>query len=222
MNILTNILHWIVTAVCGMAALVLFANGNWIFGIFIALVSLATSPPVVKEVAAQEGKEADGRMKSGAAVVAFFISTVCLVIALPEPPQPEEEATVAEAPPVKAEAPLVTEEDTPPDDAGLIRRSEEGEWYVGGTLHDATWEEWTRGTYGNKLATTGDWLLAYMGQDQMAQIFHDGARQLSVQIVSCVDESTHDLDLGPNQKASAAAVLCMMLMQVPADPSHTR
>ncbi len=37
-----------------------------------------------------------------------------------------------------------------------------GEWYEGGTLHNANALEWQKATYSNKIATCGDFLARYM------------------------------------------------------------
>jgi hypothetical protein len=38
--------------------------------------------------------------------------------------------------------------------------SNSGEWYQGGTLHNATVQEWQQATYENRLATSADWFVS--------------------------------------------------------------
>lgn len=99
------------------------------------------------------------------------------------------------------------------------------EWYVGGTLHNASGLEWQEATYENKLATCGDFV-SKMWQDKSFKLeiqqrlkTMDDVKVLSVELVRVID-GTFEKDPDPevnkkafaNQKVSSAAVMLMMMM----------
>ena len=64
-------------------------------------------------------------------------------------------------------------------------------WHEGGTLHDATIEEWRAGSARNRLATAADWVLVLLERHPISQESADGSlrdrRLLAEQLVACAD-----------------------------------
>lgn len=96
-----------------------------------------------------------------------------------------------------------------------------GEWYQGGTLHKATWSEWQKGTYENKVATCADFV-ASMNNDNLLTseisrnlLTVEHYRPLAEELAKGIDEAIPDMTnseertLFANQKVSEIAVLIM-------------
>jgi hypothetical protein len=64
-----------------------------------------------------------------------------------------------------------------------------GEWYQGGTLHRSTAGDWKRATYGNRLATSADFVskVAKPKPKTMAEV-----RRKAVELEACITEAVAD------------------------------
>ena len=60
-------------------------------------------------------------------------------------------------------------------------------WYVGGTLHRATYGQWSRGTPRDQLATASDWAVKILGEPRVMQIGMDGLKVYAANLVTCVN-----------------------------------
>lgn len=84
------------------------------------------------------------------------------------------------------------------------------DWYDGGTLHRANFEEWKSASKSNRLATSGDWAAHILGEDQVRQIGMDGLRVRAQQMSNCITGAA--TGTSPNLAASQAAAACAVLL----------
>lgn len=70
-----------------------------------------------------------------------------------------------------------------------------GKWYVGGTLHDATPDEWNAASQSNKLATCADFLAAARPTlkpsigDKLKDLDSDDFRNMAITLCADIDKS---------------------------------
>lgn len=83
-------------------------------------------------------------------------------------------------------------------------------WYEGGTLHRATYRQWSRATPRNRLATASDWAAAALGAERVRPIGMDGLKVYATSIVTCVNNARTP-EVMENEVAEFAAV-CMIMM----------
>ena len=91
-------------------------------------------------------------------------------------------------------------------------------WWSGGTLHDATLEEWSQADASNRLATAGDMTfhLKNVSDAEFAAMVAEGndlaaLRPAAAELVACLDEvATGEAELVPGVAQTAAA--CAVLM----------
>lgn len=89
-----------------------------------------------------------------------------------------------------------------------IPRTEHRMWYVGGTLHKSSVEEWKRGTPDNRLATSSDFAAAILkGQFASMEELKYHAEQLEI----CISGSVKDVKM-ENQPVGDIAAACAVLM----------
>lgn len=80
-----------------------------------------------------------------------------------------------------------------------------GNWYQGGTLHNATLKEWAGAVTQNKMATMADMVVsAKLAKRPMDVV------EKSVRIASCIDEVAMDVS-SQSQGVATVAAMCMML-----------
>lgn len=86
-------------------------------------------------------------------------------------------------------------------------RAQESEWYVGGTLHEATLAQWPAGLTSNRLATSADFAAALA--DAFKKPFHNQKQMLaaSLFLADCIDEVAKE-PTARTQKAQDLALLC--------------
>ena len=84
------------------------------------------------------------------------------------------------------------------------------EWYEGGTLHRANFEQWQSASAPNRLATSGDWAVRILGKDEVRRIGMDGLKVRAQQLSNCVTEASFGTP--SNLAASEAAASCAVLM----------
>ncbi len=84
------------------------------------------------------------------------------------------------------------------------------EWYVGGTLHRASPQQWKSATHKNRLATAGDWV-AFIEKDKNLSM--KAIKAKAVEIMFCVNEATAgEVEILFSNVAEAAA-LCHALLE---------
>lgn len=84
------------------------------------------------------------------------------------------------------------------------------DWYEGGTLHRANFEEWKAASMANRLATSGDWAAHIIGEAKVRQMGMDSLRTHAQQMSNCVTEAANEAS--PSLAASQAAAACAALM----------
>lgn len=88
-------------------------------------------------------------------------------------------------------------------------------WHSGGTLHSASLYEWHQASHANQLATSSDWVVAFMRQENAMPISNNGLRERSEAVVSCVNRKTGTLRAIWRNPVVPNAVLCMIQMEFP-------
>lgn len=92
-------------------------------------------------------------------------------------------------------------------------KSASDEWYVGGTLHQATISEWKNATEKNKLATCADFVANIK---KMNNESYNGdvasMKKDAIQMMNCIDEAVkgnaaEDANMKINQIAASCAIL---------------
>jgi len=80
-----------------------------------------------------------------------------------------------------------------------------GHWYEGGTLHQATIEDWAGALTQNKMATAADMVVGAKVAKRKADIV-----EMSVRLASCLDEVARD-KASYSQEVAAMAAMCIAL-----------
>lgn len=78
------------------------------------------------------------------------------------------------------------------------------EWYIGGTLHQATAKQWHNASSENQLATAADFVAKAQTPASMGQL-----RRRSIELKQCITSATADSSLG-DQKVVQIAALCIV------------
>lgn len=78
-------------------------------------------------------------------------------------------------------------------------------WYQGGTLHQATIEEWAGALTQNKMATAADMVVGAKVVKRRAEIV-----EMSVRLASCIDEVARDKSIY-SQGVATVAAMCIAL-----------
>ena len=84
------------------------------------------------------------------------------------------------------------------------------EWYVGGTLHKASPQQWRSATYKNRLATAGDWAAVMHKEKNLSMIALKGK---AVEILFCVNEATEGESAALFSKVVEVAAFCHLLLE---------
>lgn len=115
--------------------------------------------------------------------------------------------------------PSSTVKSTPSTTTSLIRRTSTQYWFSGGTLHDATVEQWKRGTSDNKLATAGDWLTLTIWEGHLITTddfdrLEEAAKLLAHGLDTSIAEAEQDLDQDALEffDSQSAAALALILI----------
>lgn len=82
----------------------------------------------------------------------------------------------------------------------------QAQWFMGGTLHNATAAQWTAASADNRLATAGDWTARLIGDDRAMELGPDGVRPLAQQLESCITRSAPQSSR--NARADEIAAAC--------------
>ncbi|MEM7723941.1 MAG: hypothetical protein AAF376_16450 [Pseudomonadota bacterium] len=82
----------------------------------------------------------------------------------------------------------------------------QAQWFMGGTLHDATAGQWVQASADNRLATAGDWTARLIGSDRAMQLGPDGVRPLAQQLETCITRSAPQSS--SNARADEIAAAC--------------
>lgn len=84
------------------------------------------------------------------------------------------------------------------------------EWYQGGTLHGSTLEEWTLANEAEKLATSSDYIVSVLGEEQVLE--PQALKSKAGDVVECVDTlvpvigKSYDIR---ETKTNSVALLCI-------------
>jgi hypothetical protein len=76
-----------------------------------------------------------------------------------------------------------------------------GQWYKGGTLHNATGAEWQSASYQNRLATAGDFIAKTAPPSNM-----DELKSRAEALERCISSAVGAM---PNDKVAFIAVICI-------------
>jgi hypothetical protein len=96
--------------------------------------------------------------------------------------------------------------------------STEGRWYVGGTLHNATPEQWRSGTKENRLATCADFIAAsktHLRSDlakAMANPESPEAKVASIELCAGIDKFMAETDVAGTNSARDVVPSLLVLM----------
>jgi hypothetical protein len=82
------------------------------------------------------------------------------------------------------------------------------EWYVGGSLHEASLQKWKSSTDENKLATCADFVANIKKYDDLDEMKAD-----ATEVMECIDEASMGNDL-ENQKTNEIAAGCIILLGI--------
>lgn len=84
-------------------------------------------------------------------------------------------------------------------------------WYVGGSLHRATWADWKAAASQNKLATAADWVVA---ADKDTYYPDAELLRASTEIVACVDgvADTASAQWGETSPVVDVAAVCLLTL----------
>ena len=91
-----------------------------------------------------------------------------------------------------------------------IASNPQSKWYVGGKLHGSTVEKWNNATYANRLATSADFLSAYMNDNGIPFSGIDNLKQPAVSLEKCISNLAEEM--GTNEKVAFLSVICNMEM----------
>jgi hypothetical protein len=84
-----------------------------------------------------------------------------------------------------------------------------GQWYVGGTLHESTLQNWNSSTEKNKLATCADFVANVKDYEgDFSQMKTD-----ATEVMNCIDEYAKEPDLS-SQKTTEVAASCVILLGI--------
>ena len=88
-----------------------------------------------------------------------------------------------------------------------------GHWYVGGTLYNATADEWHKSSYENKLATAAGWTLMdpTIRKISKKSSSMETVRPYAIELVACVDQVSVG-DSYAEKNVSSLAAACMVSM----------
>ena len=94
---------------------------------------------------------------------------------------------------------------------GLPYYSTAEQWYLGGTLQDATVSQWQEASYGNKLATAAVWVIM---EPEVRKITQKSSTMSTVrpyaeELVGCIGSISAD-HIGRVQNVSSLAATCMV------------
>lgn len=79
------------------------------------------------------------------------------------------------------------------------------EWYEGGTLHKSSIRQWKSASEQNKLATCGDFIARLDASVSMTVL-----KSRAIELRSCINEATKDLDSFDSQEVTTMAAMCGM------------
>lgn len=105
----------------------------------------------------------------------------------------------------------------------FLHSAHAGNWYEGGTLHDATMADWKQATPENKLATMGDMVSAMYNRDKFVSTVQTAITEgkmpaikiVAQLLVEQMDEVSNDsTNSMSEQKVSNMVVMLMMLQGV--------
>ena len=87
------------------------------------------------------------------------------------------------------------------------------EWYKGGTLHNSNLLEWKKASEKNKLATTGDWIVAIFNKKGISLGSENKIKEKAVEIRMCTNNRISKFKSQNNLKgikANEIAYKCMI------------
>ena len=87
------------------------------------------------------------------------------------------------------------------------------EWYEGGTMHQASVQQFLQADYTNGLATVADWVGATVGDAHISQLNMAEYKQASNEVLVCVAQATQGVEEWQNQQAGLVALMCMQQLQ---------
>ena len=87
-----------------------------------------------------------------------------------------------------------------------------GQWYVGGTLQDATINQWQEASYGNKLASAAIWAIMEPDVRKISQKSSTMAtvKPYAEELVGCIERLS--ADGVSNKNVSSLAATCMVIL----------
>ncbi len=86
-------------------------------------------------------------------------------------------------------------------------------WYVGGTLHNATVQEWKHASYRNRLATCADYISSTSeGEKLEREEGVDAIKMRAMNLERCITEATEG-EHEANLKVSQMAAICIVLIR---------
>lgn len=91
----------------------------------------------------------------------------------------------------------------------------EDSWRSGGTLHLARQPEWMPASHENKLATTSDFVVEFIGQENAASISSDELKEMSEKVISCVERKIQSTWVRGGLLVWPNAMYCMITMDYP-------
>jgi hypothetical protein len=102
---------------------------------------------------------------------------------------------------------------SPSSNTQISSGSSAQEWYQGGTLHSVTIAQWVNGSYRDKLATAGDWIVGRLGDEQARDMSRLMGRAAG--LVHCVDSVgfavyTTSKD---SERVNSVALACIATLQ---------
>jgi len=86
----------------------------------------------------------------------------------------------------------------------------ETEWYVDGTLHNATIAEWHEATYANRLATCADFIVS--ANQAEAERDFSTVKPKAIELEKCITENTVNRAEVQHQKVTESAAICVILL----------
>ncbi|SHK36016.1 hypothetical protein SAMN05444000_12648 [Shimia gijangensis] len=103
-----------------------------------------------------------------------------------------------------------TTEEAPKSATLEVEKLEENE---GGTLHEASFEEWSSATDQNRLATAMDWTSAVTNEVELETLGDVGIKEKANELVKCIARSAEEQEDLSGTPAARLGASCIVLLE---------